>query len=328
MSRWLVTGAGGMLGRDLVSALAGAEVTALDRARLDITDAGAVSDAVAGHDVVVNAAAWTDVDGAEADEAAATAVNGTAVAALAGACARTRAVLLQVSTDYVFAGDAATPYAEHAPTAPINAYGRGKLVGEQAALAISTGYVVRTAWLYGAHGRNFVTTMLRLAGQRDTLDVVDDQCGQPTWSYALARRLVELGAAAVAGTAPAGVYHATASGQTTWYGLARAVFTGAGLDPDRVRPTTSDRFPRPARRPMYSVLGHRRWAAVGLPPLPDWQAMLGEAMPHLTATMPTETATVRGDTATVPGDTATVPGEPPVAGRPGSAADAAALDTR
>src|SRR5205814_286165 len=127
--------------------------------------------------------------------------------------------------------------------------------------------VVRTAWLYGAHGSNFVATMLRLAGVRDTVDVVDDQRGQPTWSGALAARLVELGLRV---DAPAGVYHCTASGETTWYGLARAVFAGAGLDPDRVRPTTSDRFPRPAKRPAYSVLGHDRWAAAGLKPLPDW----------------------------------------------------------
>src|SRR5207249_8769762 len=118
------------------------------------------------------------------------------------------------------------------------------------------------------------------AGVRDTVDVVDDQRGQPTWSYALAGRLVELSLRA---DAPAGIYHGTASGETTWYGLARAVFAGAGLDPDRVRPTTSDRFPRPAKRPAYSVLGHDRWAAAGLMPLPDWRDMLTEALPHLIA---------------------------------------------
>lgn len=282
MTRWLVTGAGGMLGRDLVTVLTAdpaLQVTALDRRALDVTDRAAVADAVAGHDVVVNAAAWTDVDGAEADEQAATEVNGHAVAGLAAACAATGARLLQISTDYVLAGAAATPYPEDAPTAPCNAYGRGKLVGEQAVLASLPhhGYVVRTAWLYGAYGSNFVTTMLRLAAERETLDVVDDQHGQPTWSYALARQLAALGRAAVAGTAPAGVYHGTAAGQTTWYGLARAVFALAGLDPARLRPTTSDRFPRPARRPAYSVLGHARWAGTGLAALPDWRAMLGEA---------------------------------------------------
>ncbi|MGQ5264872.1 dTDP-4-dehydrorhamnose reductase [Micromonospora sp. ZYX-F-536] len=282
MTRLLVTGAGGMLGRDLVAVLAARpdlKVTAATRADLDITDPTAVDTAVAGHDVVINAAAWTNVDGAETDEAAATAVNGAGPANLAAACATGGARLIQVSTDYVLAGDAHTPYPEDAPTAPINAYGRGKLVGEQAVARLlpDTGYVVRTAWLYGAHGPNFVATMLRLATQREHLDVVDDQHGQPTWSYALAERLVALADAAVAGRAAPGVYHGTCAGQTTWYGLARATFALAGLDPDRIRPTTSDRYPRPAARPAYSVLGHSRWAAAGLPPLPDWHASLVDA---------------------------------------------------
>ncbi|MFC3502431.1 dTDP-4-dehydrorhamnose reductase [Micromonospora krabiensis] len=282
MTRLLVTGAAGMLGRDLLDVLGGRpdlKATAATRAELDITEATAVQAAVAGHDVVINCAAWTDVDGAETHEDAATAVNGHAVAHLARACAETGARLIQISTDYVFPGDADYPYPEEAPTAPINAYGRGKLVGEQAVTRLlpDTGYVVRTAWLYGAHGPNFVATMLRLAEQRDHLDVVDDQQGQPTWSYALASRLVELADAALAGRAPAGVYHGTCAGRTTWYGLARAAFALRGLDPDRIRPTTSDRFPRPAPRPAYSVLGHHRWTAAGLTPLPDWHDTLRAA---------------------------------------------------
>ncbi len=273
----LVTGAGGMLGRDLCTVLGSRPHTALTHVELDITDPAAVGAAVAGHEVVLNAAAWTDVDGAETAEAAATKVNGAGVANVAAACAATGAVLINVSTDYVFAGDATTPYPEDAPTAPLNAYGRGKLAGERAALAAG-GYVVRTGWLYGAHGRNFVTTMLRLAAERDTVDVVTDQRGQPTWSYALAQRLVELGDAARAGTAPPGAYHGTASGETTWYDFARAIFAEAGLDLARIRPTTSDRFVRPARRPAYSVLGHERWAKAGLSPLAPWRAMLTAAL--------------------------------------------------
>jgi len=284
VTRWLVTGAGGMLGRDLVSVLsaAGHDVTAARRADLDITDATAVKAAVAGHDVVVNAAAWTDVDGAEADEAAATAVNGTGTRHIAAACAATGARLLHVSTDYVFPGDATAPYPEDAPTDPVNGYGRSKLAGEVAVrdLLPDTGYIVRTAWLYGAHGPNFVATMLRLAQSRDIVDVVDDQRGQPTWSFALAEQLVRLGLAAVDGTARAGAYHGTASGETTWFGLARAVFEEAGLNPARVHPTTSDKFVRPARRPAFSVLGHDRWAAAGLAPLPHWRTMLTSARPH------------------------------------------------
>jgi dTDP-4-dehydrorhamnose reductase len=275
MTRWLVTGAGGMLGHEVVALLP--QATALTRADLDITDRSAVVEAVADHDVVVNAAAWTDVDAAEAHEPAATKINGDAVQLLAAACAGSGARLLQVSTDYVFDGHGTAPYAEDAPTAPINAYGRSKLVGEHAALAAG-GYVVRTAWLYGAHGRNFVATMLRLAADRDTVDVVTDQVGQPTWARALAAQLVELGGRAAAGEAPPGVYHGTASGVASWFDLARAAFATVGLDPERVRPTTSDRFVRPAPRPSYSVLGHDRWALAGMTPQPDWQSQLKEAL--------------------------------------------------
>ncbi|MFI7602230.1 dTDP-4-dehydrorhamnose reductase [Actinoplanes sp. NPDC049681] len=278
--RWLVTGAGGMLGRDLCTVLAEAgerDVLAATRSELDVTDPAAVRAAAAGADVVLNAAAWTDVDGAETAEEAATAVNGHAVRNLAAACG-TR--LIHLSTDYVFDGTASFPYAEDTAHAPVNAYGRGKAIGERAVLAAG-GYVVRTAWLYGEHGPNFVRTVLRLAAERDTLDVVDDQQGPPTWSYALARQLIALAAAARAGRAAPGAYHGTAAGSTTWYGLARAVLAEAGLDPDRVRPTTSDRFPRPARRPAYSVLAHDRWSGTGVAPLPGWRAMLAEAMPAL-----------------------------------------------
>ena len=284
MSRWLVTGAGGMLGRDVVEVLGrrGLAVTALARSDLDLCDTAAVRAAVPGHDVVVNAAAWTDVDGAETAYDEALAINGTAVGVLAATCRAAGTRLLHLSTDYVFRGDAVHPYPEDAPADPINAYGRSKLAGERAALA-EGGLVVRTAWMYGAHGTNFVATMLRLAAEREHVDVVDDQWGQPTWSYALAEHLVELGSRAAA---PPGLYHGTSAGETTWYELARTVFAGAGLDPDRVRPTTSDRFVRPARRPGYGVLAHGRWAAAGMPPLPHWRAMLDAALPHLLAARP------------------------------------------
>ncbi len=281
--RWLVTGAGGMLGRDLCHVLAEAgerDVVAATHADLDITDAAAVGAAVKDAVVVVNTAAWTDVDGAEAAEEAATRVNGLAAGELARACAAVGALLVHVSTDYVFDGLATAPYPEDAVPNPVNAYGRGKLAGEREVLAAG-GYVMRTAWLYGGHGRNFVTTMLRLVGERETVEVVADQEGPPTWSYALAAQVVALVGAAGAGRAAPGVYHGTAAGQTSWYGLARAVFDEAGLDPARVRPTVSAHFPRPARRPTYSVLGHDRWAGTGVPPLPDWRAMLATAMSRL-----------------------------------------------
>lgn len=274
--RWLITGAGGMLGRDLqtvLSGLSGHDVIAATRADLDIRSLDAVRDAVEGVDVVINAAAWTDVDGAETSEEAATAINGHGARNLASVAGKR---LIHISTDYVFDGTATTPIPEDTARAPINAYGRGKAVGEEAVLAAG-GFVVRTAWLYGGHGPNFVRTMLRLAGERDLLDVVDDQEGPPTWSFALAGQLVEL---ARSSAAP-GVYHGTAAGSTTWCGLARAVFEEAGLDPARVRATTSDRFVRPARRPAYSVLGHSGWGGTGVAPLAEWRAMLTAAMPSM-----------------------------------------------
>ncbi|MGW0881627.1 dTDP-4-dehydrorhamnose reductase [Streptomyces sp. NPDC002671] len=280
---WLVTGARGLLGQDVLAELAGdpdARVTGLSRDRLDITAPTAVRAAVAGHRVVVNCAAWTDVDGAERSEAEATAVNGTGVRHLARACADADAILLHISTDYVFPGDARRPYPEDAPTRPVNAYGRSKLAGERAVAELlpRTGYIVRTAWLYGAHGPNFVATMLELAAQREMLNVVADRHGQPTWSRALARQLAALGRAALTGQAPAGIYHGTAADRTTWCGLARETFRLSGLDPERIRPVGSDKFPRPAARPAFGVLGHGNWPRAGLAPLSRWDDQLTAAL--------------------------------------------------
>jgi dTDP-4-dehydrorhamnose reductase len=286
---WLVTGAAGMLGQDVLARLAGTDATAVaaDRAALDVADPASVRVAFEKHRpaVVVNCAAWTAVDDAESQEDAALRVNGTGPAVLAEACREHGAVLLQISTDYVFAGDGVKPYAEDDPTGPRSAYGRTKLAGEQAVLSTlpETGYVVRTAWLYGAGGGNFVRTMIKLEGVKDTLDVVDDQRGQPTWTVDLADRLVRLGQAALAGTAPAGVYHGTSGGETTWFGFTREIFRLLGTDPERVRPTTSEAFVRPAPRPAFSVLGHDRWAAAGIEPVRDWRAALAEAFPALVA---------------------------------------------
>ena len=285
MTRWLVTGAGGMLGTDLVAALTsrGAPVTGLDRASLDVTDAGAVTDAIARGrpDVVVNCAAWTAVDDAEASEEQALAVNAAGAANLAAGCAASGARLVQVSTDYVFAGDAGRPYAEDDVPAPRTAYGRTKLAGERAVLdrLPGAGYVVRTAWLYGAHGPSFTGTMIRLESERPTVDVVDDQHGQPTWTVDVARQIIALARS----TAAPGIYHATSSGQTTWFGLAREIFGLLGADPARVRPIPSSALPRPAPRPACSVLGHSAWAGTGVPPIGEWRAALHRAFPDLVA---------------------------------------------
>jgi dTDP-4-dehydrorhamnose reductase len=285
VTRWLVAGASGMLGTDLVAALAsrGEAVTGLDRAGLDVTDAASVTDAITRHrpDVVVNCAAWTAVDDAEASEEQALAVNAGGAASVAAGCAAAGARMVQVSTDYVFAGDAGRPYAEDDVPAPRTAYGRTKLAGERAVLdrLPESGYVVRTAWLYGAHGGNFVRTMIKLQDQRPAVDVVDDQHGQPTWTADVAGQIIAL----IHAGAPPGIYHATSSGQTTWFGLAQEIFGLLGADPARVRPVPSSTLSRPAPRPAYSVLGHGAWARLGVPPIGEWRAALHRAFPELLA---------------------------------------------
>ena len=273
--RILIAGAAGMLGQDLQKALSGREVTALARVDLDVTDRDAVLAAAAGHDVIVNASAYTKVDDAETHEDDAYAINALGAENLAIAAARSGARFVTVSTDYVFDGHATEPYAEDTPRDPINAYGRTKAAGEELALAAHPDgtFVVRTAWLYGAGGPNFAKTMVKLAGSHETVSVVDDQFGQPTWTGDLATQIVAL----LDSDAPAGVYHGTNSGQTSWYGFARAVFAQAGLDPERVKPTDSSTFVRPAPRPSYSVLGHDGWARAGLSPLRPWEDALAAA---------------------------------------------------
>ena len=273
----LVAGGHGMLGRDVVDAMtgAGAEVVPASRSDLDIRDPQACDARVAGFDVVVNAAAWTKVDDAETHEAEAFDANAVGAANLATACVRNGARLVQVSTDYVFDGSATEPYAEDAALAPRSAYGRTKAAGEWAVRAgCPQSYVVRTAWLYGEHGPNFVKTMARLADERDTVSVVDDQRGQPTWTRDVADAVVRL----TQSDAPFGTYHATATGDTTWFGFTQEIFALLGKDPDRVLPTTTDKFPRPAPRPAWSVLGHEGWRRAGLPTLPAWDASLERAV--------------------------------------------------
>jgi dTDP-4-dehydrorhamnose reductase len=278
MTRYLIAGAAGMLGRDLQDALAGRDVTAVDRSELDITDLAAVQKAVAGHDVIINAAAYTAVDAAEENEAAAYAVNAIGPRNLAIAAAAVGAKLVQISTDYVFDGAGNSPYPEDTEIDPLNAYGRTKAAGEQFVLTENPArsYIVRTAWLYGAHGPNFGRTMLTLAAGRDTVSVVADQFGQPTWTVDLARQIVTM----LDADAPAGIYHGTNAGQTNWFGFAKAVFASADLDPERVLPTDGSKFQRPAARPAYSVLGHDAWAAAGLTPMRPWTEALADAATH------------------------------------------------
>jgi dTDP-4-dehydrorhamnose reductase len=283
--RWLVTGADGMLGRDLVGLLGreGAAVIPVTRRDLDITDRPAVLAALrdARPDVVVNCAAWTAVDLAESREAEALAVNGDGAAHVAEGCVLAGARMVQLSTDYVFDGTAREPYPETAAPAPATAYGRTKLAGEQAVTRLLPGrsYIVRTAWLYGAHGGNFVATMIGLAARQPAVTVVNDQHGQPTSTATVANLILAL----IAAQAPAGVYHATCSGQTTWFGLAQEIFRLLSTDPDRVTPIPSTQLSRPAPRPSYSVLAHGAWTQADLPRPEDWRAALHRDFPALAA---------------------------------------------
>jgi dTDP-4-dehydrorhamnose reductase len=267
-----------MLGQDVVAAAnrAGHDVTALARRDLDITDPQAVRRAVldAAPAAVINCAAWTDVDGAEAAEEAATEVNGRAAGHLAAACAAAGALLVHVSSDYVFAGDATEPYVESSPTGPVSAYGRSKLAGEVAVRQAAPRHaIVRAAWVFGPHGRNFVDTMRRLASERDEVTVVDDQIGCPTYTGHLADALLEIATRGATGT-----FHCAGGGRCSWYDLAAATFEATGAAVTLHRGSSAD-LDRPAPRPAFSVLASERDDA---PRLPDWRQGLAA---HLQASI-------------------------------------------
>jgi dTDP-4-dehydrorhamnose reductase len=287
--RWLITGAEGQLGSRLVHALAGQDAVGLSHAELDLTSAAMVAEVIASQrpDVVLNAAAYTAVDAAETDETRALAVNRDGPAHLAAALARHGGRLVHPSTDYVFAGDADRPYEVDHQTGPRTAYGRSKLAGELAVreLLPDRSTIVRTAWVYGGPGPNFVATMVRLEREQHTVEVVADQTGSPTYVADLADGLIALGRR----TRAYGTLHYVNHGRASWFELARQTFRLLGASPDRVRPTTTDRFPRPAPRPAWSVLSTRAWVQAGLPTPRDWQLALAE---HL-----------RGSTAAVAGAT-------------------------
>lgn len=261
--RWLITGAAGMVGTDLRNALASRdeEVVALDRSTLDITDARAVSDAVAAAkpSIIVNCAAYTKVDDAEANENIANAINGSAVEFLARAANDVEATLVHVSTDFVFDGASRTPYEVNAPTAPLSAYGRSKLLGEQAATHAEKHAIVRTAWLFGVHGNNFVEAIRNQVRKgTNPLRVVHDQRGRPTYTQHLADALIRIGRLAAESDAGRGTFHYADEDECTWFDFASAIVEEVGAE-TRVEPVTSDQFPRPAKRPAYSVLSTERY---------------------------------------------------------------------
>jgi len=284
--RWLITGAAGMVGTDLHAALTSRDehVTALGRHDLDITDARAVRDAVsaAKPTIIVNCAAYTKVDDAETNENIANAINGSAVEFLAHAANDVDATLVHVSTDFVFDGNSRTPYEVNAPTAPLSAYGRSKLLGEQAATHAEKHSIVRTAWLFGIHGPNFVEAIRNQVRKgTNPLRVVHDQRGRPTYTPHLAEALIRIGRLAAESDGARGLFHYADQDECSWFDFASAIVEEAGAD-TRVEPVTSDQFPRPAKRPAYSVLSTERYERLtGVTP-ESWREGLREYL-HLRA---------------------------------------------
>lgn len=274
----LVTGAGGQLGHDLLDAFADHDVVGLTRAELDVADEAAVVAAVRDHapDLVVHAAAHTKVDLAESEPDVAWRANALGTWWVARACALADAAMVYVSTDYVFDGTADRPYTEFDPVAPRSVYGRSKEAGERLVRqTLPRHYIVRTSWVLGAHGGNFVRTMLRLGRERGAVSVVSDQTGSPTFTFDLAPAIRRL---AVSGRY--GTYHLTNQGTCTWYELAGATFEEAALDVE-LTPIDTATFGAPAPRPAYSVLDNHMARLLGMEPLPPWRDSLGRLIAEL-----------------------------------------------
>jgi dTDP-4-dehydrorhamnose reductase len=281
---WLVTGASGQLGIAISQELGerGLSFHAWGSRELNITQGPIVRDLIAklSPTVIVNCAAWTDVDGAEDNEVLASRVNSDGAENIALAAKQCGAKLIQISTDYVFFGEGQTPWQVTDEINPQSAYGRTKAAGERRVLSAyaEKSLIVRTAWLYSPWGKNFAKTMTRLAMKGEgEVRVVIDQMGQPTSAIDLARQLVALGQS----SAPAGIYHGTNAGQATWFEFAQEIFRLTGVEVDRVKPVSSAEFVRPAKRPSYSVLGHEEWGITSVQPMKDWKIALAEAMPAI-----------------------------------------------
>ncbi len=284
----LITGANGQVGWELQRALAPlGEVVALSHAQLDLANADAIRQALrhAAPDLIVNAAAYTAVDRAEEEPALAQAVNGDAPGILAEEAQRLHAALVHYSTDYVFDGSKGAPYEEIDATNPRSVYGATKLAGEKAISAVDCAHLIlRTSWVYGARGKNFLLTMQRLAREREELRVVDDQHGAPTWSRMLAEATASIvsqclhqGTVADRLRDKGGLYHLSAAGQTTWFGFASAI-VAQGEKLPRMTPITTADYPLPAARPAYSVLANDKIARHFGIRLPDWQHSLGQCL--------------------------------------------------
>ena len=278
--RILVTGARGMLGQDLVPYLEkkGHQVLAVDLKELDITKSEAVQSFFTTQrpQIVIHGAAYTAVDKAESDAATAYLVDGYGTQNIAVACKVVDAAMVYISTDYVFNGTQQQPYLPLDPTAPLGVYGRSKLMGEWAVQGILERYfIVRTSWLYGKHGKNFVDTMIHLAQTQEELKVVADQKGSPTWTMTLARALEQL-----IQTDQYGIHHCSDEGTCTWFDFAQEILRQKGLTTP-VHPVTSDEFKRPAPRPQYSLLDKSSLHNLGIP-LADWRESLSEYLAEAT----------------------------------------------
>jgi dTDP-4-dehydrorhamnose reductase len=279
---WLITGGSGQLGIATSQELGerGILFTAWDSRDLDITQGPIVRDLISqlSPKVIINCAGWTDVDGAEANEAQASRVNVDGAENISMAAKKCGAKLIHISTDYVFSGESESPWQIGDRINPQSAYGRTKADGESRVCGAypENASVVRTAWLYSPWGKNFALTMTRLAMNGDgVIPVVNDQMGQPTSATDLAKQLVELGISSTR----AGIYHSTNSGQGTWFDFAQEIFRLAGGDVNRIVPVSSNEFPRTAKRPQYSVLSHDEWAKTSVKPMRDWRIALEDAMP-------------------------------------------------
>jgi dTDP-4-dehydrorhamnose reductase len=298
--RVLVTGAGGQVGAEVARELGEhAEVVAHERSTLDLARPEEIAARIreARPDVIVNAAAYTAVDRAETEEALAQAVNGVAPGILGEEAKRAGALLVHFSTDYVFDGTGSRPYVESDPVNPLSAYGRSKLAGERAVEASGCACVtLRTSWVYGPRGKNFMLTMLRLAASQPELRVVDDQRGAPTTSRQLARAVRDILTGGAARTIEArdiahakdasGLYHASAAGETTWFAFAQRIFAVRARDQHgfaapRVVPISTAEYPTPARRPAYSVLSNAKLERAFGVRIPAWQEGLEEALSAL-----------------------------------------------
>ena len=288
---WLITCSSGQLGIAVSQELGerGILFNAWGSQDLDITQRPIVRDIIAklSPKVIINCAAWTDVDGAESSELSASRVNSDGAENVALAAKEIDAKLIHISTDYVFSGQSESPWKVDDEINPQSAYGRTKAEGERRVQAGCPEHasIVRTAWLYSPWGKNFAKTMTKLAIKGDgEVRVVNDQVGQPTSAMDLAQQLVELGLS----TSPVGIYHGTNSGQATWFEFAQEIFKLAGAEVSRVVPVSSSEYPRPAKRPAYSVLSHAAWAKTSVKPMIDWRISLSEAMPAIISAVKVE----------------------------------------